>query len=101
MGQPGTARLNPGLQCLAGCSPSCSLPKSPEAPWRCGGSHDCCVLEIGSEVEAPKMGLNSSVGKGRTVLLVQETACVSRISKRQAEQEESVGKAVGNGVPET
>lgn len=52
------------------------------------------MLGNGSEVEAPEMGLNSSVGKGRAVLLAEGTACVPRVGKRQAEH----GKAVGNGV---
>lgn len=50
------------------------------------------MLGNGSEVEAPEMGLNSSVGKGRAVLLAEGTACVPRVGKRQAEREESMGK---------
>lgn len=43
------------------------------------------MLGSGSEVEAPEMGLNSSVGKGRAVLLAEGMACVPRVGKRQAE----------------
>lgn len=74
------------------------MPKSTSAPWRCDGSLDGCVLENGSGVEAPTMGLNSSVGKGAMVPMAEETAHAKRAGKLKSKPRKEREKAVGNGV---
>lgn len=56
-------------------------------------------LGDGSGVEAPKIGLNSSVGEGTVVYMAEETSCVQRVGKLRGKlNKREYGKAVGKGV---